>query len=243
MDHARRPRRRGPRALVAVAAVLASVVTLTACRTNVGTAAIVDGHRISESDVHSYLDPSGPSASFAAQAAGSGQQVLPKSDVITVLVQDRVFADTLARTAGGLPSDSALSSAHDEAVQTLTGQSVSGAQFDAQVAANLLKEGIKLNLLPILVHVVDLEYALVVRTKATQLSDIGTAVSAQHISVDVNPAYGSWQPASVAVVQSNKDLPNFLSLAPSYTAPTPPAPTPPAAAPTPTPTPTPTPSG
>ena len=51
--------------------------------------------------MHSYLDPAGPSASFVAQAASSGQQVLPKSDVITILVQDRVFADALARTAGG----------------------------------------------------------------------------------------------------------------------------------------------
>ncbi len=209
------------RGLTAALAALAALVGLTACRTNVGTAAIVDGHRISESDVHKYLDPTGPTPSYVAAAVSSGQTVLPKADVMTILVQNQVFATTLARTSGGLPSDAALNAAHDQAVQTLTGQSVTGAQFDAQVAGNLLSEGIKLNLLPILLHVVDLEYQLVVRTKASQLSDLGAAVAAEHISVDVNPAYGTWQAANVSVVQSNSDLPNFLTLAPTYTPPTP----------------------
>jgi hypothetical protein len=222
--HQRRPvarTGRRVRALTAAVAALAALVGLTACRTNVGTAAIIDGHRISESDVHKYLDPTGPTPSYLAAAAANQQSVLPKADVMTILVQNQVFAQTLAHTDGGLPSDAALNAAHDQAVQTLTGQSTTGAQFDAQVAGNLLAEGIKLNLLPILLHVVDLEYQLVVRTKAAQLSDLGTAVSKQHISVDINPAYGTWVPANVAVVQANSDLPNFLTLAPTYTPPTP----------------------
>jgi hypothetical protein len=195
-----------------LAALLAVVLAggLTACQSHVGAAAIVDGHRISESDVHKYLNPAGPSANAVAQARQAGGQLLPKTDVLNFLVQERLFSLTLQRN-GGLPSNAALQADHEKAVQTLTGQNVTGAQFDTQIAANLLSDGIKLTFLPTLLHVINLEYQLVVRTGATQLSDLGRAVSALKVGVQVNPAYGRWDPKNVAVTEGTAEVPNFIT--------------------------------
>ena len=208
------------RALTAVAASVLAVAGLSACRSNIGTAAVVAGHRISEADVHRYLVPTGAPAAAVAQAAQSGITIMPKSETLTILVQERVYAMTLAATKGGLPSDAALRAAHDTAAQALTGQSVTGTQFDAEVAAALSNQGIEQSLLPTYLHVLDLEYALIVRTSATQLADLGNAVAKQHIPVSVNPAYGTWDITSVSVTatQTLNQLPPFMQKLQGYSA-------------------------
>ena len=64
------------RKLTALAAAVLAVAGLSACRSNVGAAAVVDGHRISESDVHTYLTAQGPTSAGLANA-GSG--LVPQS--------------------------------------------------------------------------------------------------------------------------------------------------------------------
>ena len=197
----------------AAAAAVLAVAGLAGCRSNVGAAAVVDGHRISESDVHSYLDPAGPSAATVAQAAQNGQTIVPKSVVLNTLVQERVFGDALTRTQGGLPSPSTLAANHDQAASALTGQSITGAQLDAQIARNLAAEGVRAGLQTVVQRVIDLEYALVVRLNPKSQADFAAAIAQHHISVSVNGAYGAWSPADLGVLNgSSKTAPDFLTL-------------------------------
>jgi hypothetical protein len=196
----------------AVVAVLA-VAGLSACRSNVGAAAVVDGHRISESDVHKYLTAAGVDPSLAAQAKASNQNFVPKTIALNTIVQAQVYELVLRHTKGGVPADAELRAARDVAAQTLTGGSItSGAALESAVASQLTKEGLTHNLLPLVVRSIDLEYALITRIQATSAADIAKAVTAQHIKVSVNPAYGKWSAPDVSVLPpSNSTLPDFLS--------------------------------
>jgi hypothetical protein len=184
------------RKLTALAAAALAVAGLSACRSNVGAAAVVDGHRISESDVHTYLTAQGPTS---AGLANSGPGLVPQSLALNYVVQERVFTLTLTHTAGGLPSDADLRAQHDQAAATLIGQGVTGAQYDSQVAATLSSYGLTQKLLPFVVRDLDLEYALVVRTKATAAADVARAIAGQRIGVSVNPAYGTWSATAFSV--------------------------------------------
>jgi hypothetical protein len=206
------------RALTAVAASVLAVTGLSACRSNIGTAAVVAGHRISETDVRKYLAPAGPPAAAVAQAAQSGVTITPKSLALTILVQARVFEMTLAATSGGVPSAAALRAAHTAAAQALTGQSMTGTQFDTLVGSTLADEGLQPSILTTYLHALDLEYALIVRTSATQVSDLGNAVTKQHIVVSINPAYGTWDITKVTVsaTQTLDQLPPFMQKLQGY---------------------------
>jgi hypothetical protein len=184
------------RKLTALAAAVLAVAGLSACRSNVGAAAVVDGHRISESDVHTYLTAQGPTG---AGLANAGPGLVPQSLALNYIVQERVFTLTLTRTAGGVPSDAALRAQHDQAATTLIGQGVTGAQYDSGVAAALSGYGLTQKLLPFVLRDLDLEYALVTRTKATAAADLARAIAAQHIGVSVNPAYGTWSASAFSV--------------------------------------------
>jgi hypothetical protein len=188
------------RKLTALAAAVLAVAGLSACRSNVGAAAVVDGHRISESDVHTYLTAQGPST---AGVANFGAGLVPQSLALNTIVQERVLTLTLTRTPGGLPSDAVMRAQHDQAAATLipagSQGSVTGAQYDSGVAATLGGYGLSQKLLPFVVRDLDLEYALVIRTKATTGADVARAIAAQHIAVSVNPAYGTWSANAFSV--------------------------------------------
>jgi hypothetical protein len=202
------------RQLIAAAVVVLAVTGLTACRSNVGAAAVINGHRISESDVHKYVTVEGPSAAVKANAQQNGQVLVPKSIALNTIVQARVFELVLRGTKGGVPSAADLRAAHDLAAQTLSnGQVTSGAALDAGVAAQLNSDGLNQKLLPIVLRSIDLEYALITRINAKTAADIAKAVQAAHIKVSVNPAYGTWSPSNASVLPpSGSKLPDFLTL-------------------------------
>lgn len=202
------------RQLGAAALAVLAVAGLSACRSNVGAAAVVDGHRISESDVHSYVTPQGVDPALKAQADQSGQVLVPKSIALNAIVQSRIYAAVLTRTGGGLPSDADLRAARDVAAQTLSGgQITSGADLEKAIAAQLSKEGLSQRLLPVVLRSIDLEFALITRIKAASSADIAKAVTAQHLKVSVNPAFGRWSAQDVSVLPpSGSELPNFLTL-------------------------------
>lgn len=201
------------RQLTAAAVAVLAVAGLSACRSNVGAAAVVDGHRISESDVHKYLTAAGVDPSLAAQAKASNQNFVPKTIALNTIVQAQVYELVLRHTKGGVPSDAELRAARDVAAQTLTGGSItSGAALESAVSSQLAKEGLAHSLLPLVVRSIDLEYALITRIQATSAADIAKAVTAQHVTVSVNPAYGKWSGPDVSVLPpSNSTLPDFLS--------------------------------
>lgn len=202
------------RQLSAAALAVLAVAGLSACRSNVGAAAVINGQRISESDVHKYLTRQGVDPALAAQAEQGGQVLVPKSIALNTIVQARVYELVLARTPGGVPSDADLRASRDLAASTLSGgQITSGTALATAISAQLSKEGLTSSLLPIVLRSIDLEYALITRVKAAAAADLAKAVAAQHVKVSINPAYGKWSAADVSVLPpSGTDLPNFLTL-------------------------------
>ncbi len=57
------------RKLTAAALAVLAVTGLTACKSKAGVAAVIDGHRISESDLSDYVNRTGPDPTAVQQAA------------------------------------------------------------------------------------------------------------------------------------------------------------------------------
>jgi hypothetical protein len=221
---------------VAVTASLALAAGgLSACQTKVGQAAIVDGHRISESELNGFVAPAGPSPSVLSAASAAGQSVIPKTSVIQILVQQRLFENTLANN-GGVPSEADLAKLHDQVAAAFLGTQLTGSQLDAYLAATEGSFGYSAKYAQALLRTVELEGALAVKIKAQSLQDISAAVNKLHPKVQVNPRYGKWEPATLSIGGPSSSIPDFLTLessassapAPSAPAPSDPAPSAPA---------------
>jgi hypothetical protein len=201
---------------VLLAAALA-LSLLAACRTHVGAAAFVANTRISESDVHGYIDPNGPSADALANAQQNGGTLSPRTTVTSVLVTDLVFRAVLAKR-DALPSNANLRQLHDAAL-AFFGAQAGGDQIDASLAANLKNDGLRSSLLPKLLENYELEYVLIQQVKAQSIGDLSKAVAAANVPVSVNPAYGTWDAANVRV--GGASLPPFLKTNVTFTPPAP----------------------
>jgi hypothetical protein len=198
-------------AVAAIAGMALAVSGLTACQTKVGQAAIVDGHRISESDLGGYVAPAGPSPSVLAAASAAKQNVYPKTEVVQLLVQQQLFERTLAKN-GGLPSQGELAALHDQAASTFLGTQLTGAQLDSYLTSTQGSYGYSAKYAKLLLRTVELEAALAVKLKAQSLADLTAAVNKLHLKVQVNPRYGKWAPATLSMDGPNSNVPSFLKL-------------------------------
>jgi hypothetical protein len=198
------------RALGAAVAVVLAVAGLAGCRTNVGTAAWVDGHRITDSDVKELVTPTGIDPSLAAQAAAQHQQIQPpKSQVLTFLIQEAVYEDTLA-AENVKYTEGKLTSVHDAAISEFFQGTLSGTAFENKLAQRLPKFGIDSSFIAKLVRVAELKYLLHVNNQNTPLN---TLIERAKISVTVSPRYGTWEPKSLAV-NPKAPVPGYLSVQP-----------------------------
>jgi hypothetical protein len=188
-----------------------AVAGLSGCRTNVGTAATVNGSKISESDVGKYITAEGVDPSLAAQA--NGQVKSPRSQVLEFLIQQRVFERTLD-TIGGVPSDTALSASHDEAASVLSQTQLSGAAFDTEIGRELVRAGVKSDFLRVFLRVQELEYAIIKRRSLTQLSELLTLIRKAGVTVSVSPRYGKWD-ANTLSLDGKPAVPSYLSVQPT----------------------------
>lgn len=204
--------------LVAVpAALVLAAATLTACTPKAGAAAIVADTRISTTEVGKFVTRSGPTPEAVAQAAQQEQQLLPKTTVVTYLVQQVVFARALAATRDGMPSDAVLNQLHDRAAQTLLGSSLTGAELDTYLSENVGKSGFTDKFPGLVLRTVELEQALIDRLKASSIDDLAAAVQKTGVHVAVNPRYGTWSAAHLDVEDPAGAVPSFLTLVPPET--------------------------
>jgi hypothetical protein len=203
---------------VAVAAALVlAAAALTACTPKAGAAAIVDDTRISTTELGKYVTRSGPSPDAVAQAAQQEQQLLPKTTVVTYLVQQILFTRALAATRDGMPSDAVLNQLHDRAAQTLLGSSLTGAALDKYLMDNVGKSGFTDKFPGLVLHTVELEQALIDRLKASSIEDLAAAVQKTGVHVAVNPRYGTWSAEHLDVEDPTGAVPSFLTLVPAET--------------------------
>jgi hypothetical protein len=205
------------RPVAAAAAALIAAAALTACTPKAGAAAIVDDTRISTTEVGKYVTRSGPTPDAVAQAAQQDQQLLPKTTVVTYLVQQVVFARALAATRDGMPSDTVLSQLHDRSAQTLLGSSLTGAALDTYLIDNVGKSGFTDKFPALVLRTVELEQALIDRLKASSIEDLAAAVQKTGVHVAVNPRYGTWSSEHLDVEDPAGAVPSFLTLVPAET--------------------------
>jgi predicted small secreted protein len=202
------------RVLGAIAVLAAAATLLTSCRTNVGVAATVNGHRISETTVNKYVTQEGADPSLAAQAKAQGQPLpTPKPFVLQILVLDNLFEHTLAAN-GGVPSDGQLAAVHDKAAQAFLQTSAAGRQVEREEGTNLHRIGVSTSFAPILVRAIELNYVLVEeRLKSVSL---GAAINKAGAKVSVSPRYGAWDAKSLSLKYSDTDgVPGYLRLQPT----------------------------
>jgi hypothetical protein len=161
---------------LAVAAASAALVVagLSACDSNAGTAAVVDGHRITSSDVSKYVQPN--AQPFDTQSG----KVVPRGLVLNTLIAQRLYEKAL-RENGGPPSAAQLTKARTTVLQ-------GGAESD--LTKQIVASGFKANFEPVYVRTQALEQVLEERAqKGADTKQIAKSLSAH---VKVSPEYGTW---------------------------------------------------
>lgn len=195
----------------ALAAAALAATMLAGCKSDVGVAARVNGSTISESDVNKYVDPKGAPSQAAGQ---SGQNASARTVIVSLLVQERVYQQTL-RHLGVRPSDGQLSAQHDAAASLLLNTQLAGGALDRAVEQQVLKKfGVKLSLRETFLRVYEYEYLLVQRAKLKQFGELVALVKKAGVKVTVSPRYGTWDAANLQV-NGASPLPSFVSAQPA----------------------------
>lgn len=191
-------RRLGVRAVAVTAALVVGVSGLTACRTNVGNAATIDGHRVSESDINGYVTD----AAQPLKSSDGSQSISPKPFVIDILIQQRLYRKVLAASPTGAPSTGQLS--------TLRRQYLAGATTKATVE----RLGAKGYTAAFNSTIVDVQVMGALLTQEQQNGvDVTGLVRKTKFPVKVNPRYGTWNAKALRFeAGTTAGLPAYLKL-------------------------------
>jgi hypothetical protein len=192
---------------VVVGAVLA-VAGLAGCKTNVGTAAVIDGHRVTESDVNSYLTAGSQPVSQRDPATGATVQISPRSFVVSELINEKLGFKILK----AIPSISNVTQTQLEAKlhDDLAGKSVS------QVAEQLGLHGYTTAFYEIILRVQEISGLL--RTAQSNGVDVSAVFSKISLPVSVSPRYGHWDSVNLRFT-SGATVPGYLDVRPGPAAP------------------------
>jgi hypothetical protein len=193
----------------ALAATLA-VAGLAGCQSNVGVAARVNGHRITESSVNSYLERTGVDKTLASQANAQGQPIsAPRSQVLQTLIQEQIFRKVLA-DQGIHPTASDLAKVHDQAAASVMQTQLTGTELDTALDKRLPAFGIKSSFRPTLLRTQQLEY-LFLKKVGDQAQ---AALTKANVHVSVSPRYGAWDAKTLSLA-AERALPSFVTPQPT----------------------------
>ena len=199
------------RALAVTTALALAATGLTACSSKIGQAAVVGGHRISQKEVDSYVNPAGPTGAALAQSQGT--PIAPRTTIVDTLVRRELFIEALLKTAKGLPSAAALRARHDDAATQISQGQATGADFDKAFNSQLASLGFRASFAAVFVQTEELEIALVDQTGAKSSGELLAAVAKAHAAVSLSPRYGTWSTALLSVSSSAKaGLPSFVTI-------------------------------
>lgn len=188
-----------------MAAVLA-VAGLAGCKTNVGTAATIDGHRVTESDVNDYVSPTAKAVQEQT-STGSVITIPPRSFVVSELINEQLGL-VIARH---IPRFAKFSSAQLDARMTAT---LAGKTPTAE-AESLGLKGYPESFYRIVLRVRELGNLL--QEQAQAGTDVNKILTSLDFPVSVNPRYGSWDTKNFAF-DSSPAVPSYLSVAPEQQA-------------------------
>lgn len=188
----------GVRSVAVAAALVLGVSGLTACRTNVGSAATIDGHRVSESDVADYLT----SSAQPLKSSDGTQSVAPKPFVVDILIRQRLYRKILQASPTGAPTSGQLT--------TLRRQYLAGSSTKATVE-RLGVKGYRPSFDSAIVDVQVL--ASLLNQEQQQGADLSAVLKKLRFPVSVNPRYGKWDTKNLRLVSDAKaGVPAFLRL-------------------------------
>lgn len=188
----------------AAVCVVLGATTLGACRTNVGVAATVDGHRFSESDVGDYLTPQ---AKPVTEQNGT-IQVPARSFVLETLIVDRLLIKIVDALPGNPPSQGTLAQVTQRGLNGSSMSKVAEAAGIKGYTAAFDKVWVRTKV-----------YNTVLGQAQQANVDVRAAVAKLRFPVSVNPRYGTWDKSRFSL-SSGRDagLPDFLKLQPSSSA-------------------------
>ncbi len=177
-----------------------SALTLTGCNSKIGTAAVVNGSKISESDVSRYLDPAADDASQA------------RSTALQYQIEQKVLLAAL-RNKNAVPADADLAKQHDQALSGLFNGQLSGDQATNALQTVLKQNGLKASFGEVIIRTVELEQSYLTAIHADQAQQAVADIVKQKIPVSVNPRYGSWNTSTFSFTGlGNKQLPSVVTL-------------------------------
>jgi hypothetical protein len=185
------------RLLATVSALALAGGCLTACQTHVGAAAFVGSQRISESAVNAYI---GPNAQETTDPS-SGDVINLKSEVLDLLIAEKLFAAVFTTLPGGGPSASVVAA----------GRAAEAKQSGITVA-QVTATGLRANYLDLYIAA-QTDFTLL--SSAVKDTGDGTALlaaigKAKQV-VRVNPRYGTWSLSQLGVSPGPAPLP-FLKI-------------------------------
>lgn len=180
---------------LAVAGVCAlGAVTLAGCDSKVGTAAVVNGHKISESTLANYVTP----AAKPLQSSDGTSSVAPRTFVLQYLIRSQIFERVLNSNNDPVTSD-LLDSAR---TQALAGGS------EADLVKQVTGVGLSSSFEKEVLRYQEL-YTLIGSKLGADKANAALAKSSDKIVV--NPRYGSWNSKTISLTDLSKaQLPSFL---------------------------------
>jgi hypothetical protein len=183
------------RALALLPILATAAVTLSACESKAGYAAVVNGSKISESTLNSYLTPKAQ-----AVTSSDGTKTPPRQFVMTIITRNRVI-ERLLEVSGGAPTSKQLAEAKASAL-TIS---------DDALQTEILKSGLTSKFTD--QYVLQLELIQIAGTRFTAAAQLTAALAKAHVNVSVSPRYGVWDSATLSVTGlGKKNLPDMLTL-------------------------------
>jgi hypothetical protein len=187
--------------LLAVPAVaLLAAAGLTGCRSNIGTALVVDGHSYSDSQISRYVTPS------AKPVQGQSSSTPPRTFVVQILINTRLGRKLVDSAAPGqTPTKGELAAIRQ---RVLAGKSPKSYVESQKVT------GYTASFDSLIVDFVT--YQTILSTLAQNGVYVQSKLASVKISVKVSPRYGRWDAKSKSLDTSDSaGLPAFVSLQPS----------------------------
>ncbi|MGI8665615.1 MAG: hypothetical protein ACR2N4_06250 [Jatrophihabitans sp.] len=182
---------------LAVLPVLAlGCLSLAGCDSKAGAAAVVDGHRITESDLSGYLTADAK----PIQGSDGTTSTPPKIFVLEYLVRNQVFA--LLLSAVGAP-------ASDSQLQAQKTASLGGGT-EKDLSDQITQLGLASKFEPVVVR--NRELLTLINAKLKTNDQVNAALAKVKDKVTINPRYGSWDLQTVSLTDlGKKQLPSVLS--------------------------------
>ncbi len=196
----------------AAAVAVLAVAGLSSCDSKVGQAAVVDGHRLSDSNLSGYVQAG--AKSYADP--NSGKSVVPKLQALDSWIIDRIVEDTV-EAHGGPVTPAELSRSRSIAL---------GKRTIGDLTKVYSKQGFTDRFAELLLHeqqmVVLLAKRLVPTIADSQIlsalsnqqfgSKIVTTVQQSHPAVSLSARYGAWDAKNLTLIQTRgAGLPSFIT--------------------------------